>query len=561
MKSYLTTLFLFFGLLLNAQGKYSDLTQQAVNLKWNAKNDSDNKTALDLLEKAFLIYPDSLTGSDIHEASLLSAELNLSDKAFKYLNMLLKIKFETDGYPTWHYIVGNTSLNDYKNLHTDSRWNFIKKQALSNKNQFFDDLLVKEKEFYNRNEESLTQIKKPKDLFKALKNYNPYKEKKERDYSIIFNVNDSARTSYFIHLPQNYNPKKKYSLMFFLHGAVRSSEFIDFQLPSWNLESWNRFYTQYADLNEVILVFPQASKLYNWLILDDGFFMIPEILKQIKTTINVDDNKVFISGHSNGGTGSFSYLMKQPTPFAGFYGFNTYPKVFTGGTFVENIKNRSFINFSTDEDYYYPPNANDDFTKLMLEIGADYQDYRYNGFPHWFPEFDESEPAYQILFDDLMKRNRNPFPDEIIWEFDDNRYGEIDWISNIKLDTLSSNIKIDQHHNFTINKWLNYKNNDSLVVENVNKQAFDFPRKSAKIRAIYENNIFQFQASNVQEFTINISPEMVKLNKKIQVYVNGKLYFDKKVTYNKVFMLSSFEKKKDRIQLWVNQIPIKINNN
>ena len=37
--------------------------------------------------------------------------------------------------------------------------------------------------------------------------------------------------------------------------------------------------------------------------------------------------------------------MKQPRQLAGFYGFNTYPKVFTGGKFIENIKNRSFINF------------------------------------------------------------------------------------------------------------------------------------------------------------------------------------------------------------------------
>jgi predicted esterase len=169
-------------------------------------------------------------------------------------------------------------------------------------------------------------------------------------------------------------------------------------MAGWNLGGWNRYYTKYADRDDVILVFPRASKQYNWMLSDDGFFMIPEMLKQIKKAINIDDNNVFIAGHSNGATGSFSYLMKQPTSFAGFYGFNTYPKVFTGGTFAENMKNRSFINFSTDEDYYYPPNANDDFTKLMKGISADYKEYRYNGFPHWFPQFDESEPAYEILF-------------------------------------------------------------------------------------------------------------------------------------------------------------------
>ena len=78
---------------------------------------------------------------------------------------------------------------------------------------------------------------------------------------------------------------------------------------------------------------------------DDGFFMIPKIVRTIKQSINIDDNKVFIAGHSNGATGTFSYLMKEPTMFAGFYGFNTHPKVYTGGTFIENTSNRSFINF------------------------------------------------------------------------------------------------------------------------------------------------------------------------------------------------------------------------
>src|SRR5690606_6684400 len=301
-----------------------------------------------------------------------------------------------------------------------------------------------------------------------------------------------------------------------------------------------------------------GSKQYNWMTSDKGFFMIPEMLKQIKKTINVDDDKVFISGHSNGATGSFSYLMKQPTQFAGFYGFNTQPKVFTGGTFIENSKNRSFINFSTDEDYYYPPNANDDFTKLMNQINADYKEYRYNGFPHWFPKFDESEPAYVILFNDLLSTKRNPFPKTINWEFDDENYGSIDWISNIKLDTLSTKTNWHKELNFKIDKWLNYDDNDSLVAQTVDKNAFDFPRKSGKIKAEYNQNVFRIETSCIESFSINISPEMVNLNKKILVYVNGNLYFENKITYDKTFMLHNFEATKDRQQVWVNRIKIKL---
>lgn len=396
------------------------------------------------------------------------------------------------------------------------------------------------------------------ELYKEIRNFNPYQSKKDRDYSIAFKINDSAKTSFFIHLPQHYDPQKKYTLLFFLHGAVRNNELIDYQLAGWNLGGWNRYYTKYADQNDVILVFPRANKQYNWMLSDDGFFMIPEMLKQIKKALNIDDNKVFVAGHSNGATGSFSYLMKQSTQFAGFYGFNTYPKVFTGGTFVENIKNRSFINFSTDEDYYYSPNANDDFTKLMKGIAADYQEYRYNGFPHWFPQFDASEPAYNIIFNDLKNRKRNPFPKEISWEFDDNRNGNIDWISNIKLDTLSKNYKANKELNFKINKWLVYDDNDSLKVKDVDKNAFDFPRKSGKIKAEYRNNVFRAETSNIQSFSINISPEAVDLNEKVKVYINGKLYFDEKINYNHEYLLENFNKTQDREQVWINHIDVKV---
>ncbi len=248
--------------------------------------------------------------------------------------------------------------------------------------------------------------------------------------------------------------------------------------------------------------------------------------------------------------------MKQPSLFAGMYGFNTHPKVYTGGTFVENIKNRSFINFSTDQDYYYPPNANDSLNKLMKNINADYQDYRYNGFPHWFPKFDESEPAYKILFSDINKRNRNPFPKEINWEFDDDKYGNVDWICNATLDTLSQRKTWHKNLNFKITKWYYYDkhNTDTLLSKKVNVNAFDFPRKSGKIIAKYDDNVFKIKTSCVKSFQIYISTEMVNLEKKIKVYVNEKLYFNKKVTYNTAFLIDSFEQNRDRKQIWVNFI-------
>ncbi|WP_410879825.1 alpha/beta hydrolase-fold protein [Myroides sp. DW712] len=529
---------------------------------WKAKDESGYKKALEMYESAFETYPDSIDGTGLYKSSVLASELKDYDKAFKYLTPLAAMKTDEDGYPGWSYILGSYSESEYKNLLSDLRWNILKQKALEDKVLFYDELKQKEKEFYDVSNNNLIEIESAENLYVAIKKYHPYLLKKNQDYSLSFPINDSTRTSFFIHLPKNYNPQKKYAVLFFLHGAVRQNVLTDYQLADW-LGGWNRYYTKYAEQNEVILIFPKGNKQYNWMTPDDGFYMIPEMLRLIKKGVSIDDNKVFISGHSNGATGSFSYWMKQPTQFAGFYGFNTYPMVFTGGTFVENGKNRSFINFSTDEDYYYPPNANDDFTKLMNEINADYKEYRYNGFPHWFPQFDESEPAYQILFEDLIQRRRDPFPKEIYWELDDEKYGNIDWVSDIKLDTLNLKTPWHKELNFKISKWLEFEdleddNNDNLIEKEVNIDAFKFPRKSGKIKAEYGNNIFRIKTSSIQSFVINISPEMVNLKKKIKVYVNGKLHFNEKVKYNREFMLENFKKSNDREQVWVNYIKLKI---
>lgn len=558
MKYYTVLFLLLFNFFAKAQKDYSALTEKASEVMEEAKDETGYRKALVLYEEAFRMYPENIDGEGLYSASVLASKLKNNDRAFQYLMSLSLIKADGNNYPGWSYIIGKNSEKEYSTLLSDPRWNTLKQKAAAYKKLFYNELQEKENEFYLTHKNTLKEIVNPETLYNEIKNFNPYEPKKDRNYSIAFKINDSVKTSFFIHLPKNYTPQKKYSLLFFLHGAVRNNELIDYQMADWNLSGWNRYYTKYAEQDDVILVFPRASKQYNWMLSDDGFFMIPEMLKQIKKAVNIDDSKVFISGHSNGATGSFSYLMKHPTPFAGFYGFNTYPKVFTGGTFAENIKNRSFINFSTDQDYYYPPNANDDFTKLMNGISADYKEYRYKGFPHWFPQFDESEPAYKIIFKDLKTRKRNLFPKEISWELDDNRYGNIDWISDIRLDTLSKKSSWHKELNFKINKWMAYDDKDSLIVKDVNKNAFDFPRKSGKIKAAYDHNIFRIETSAIKSFAVNISPEAVDLKEKVKIYVNGKLYFNGKVKYNREFMLQNFNDTKDREQVWINYIEVKI---
>ncbi|EHQ43727.1 Poly(3-hydroxybutyrate) depolymerase [Myroides odoratus] len=559
MKHYLIWIFFCCSTVVMAQESYTKWIKQAEDLV-EKEEETSRKQALLLYQKAFTQFPDSIAVDDLYEGAVLASTLQEKDLAFTYLNQLLGEKKDGNGFPGWMNIVHEDAVEECENLLTDPRWKVVVAEATKRKKQLDLILQNEEKAFFQTKKQDFNGVTDGKKLYEKLKYDTPYLPKDQRDYSIGFQINDTTKTSYYIHLPKNYNPAKSYPLLFFLHGGVRYSSFLEFQTAEMTLGGWNRFYTKYADEHEVILVFPRANKQYNWMTSDAGFFMIPSILKNIKETIHVDDDKVFLAGHSNGATGVFSYLMKHATPFAGFYGFNTHPKVYTGGTFVANIKNRNFISFSTDQDYYYPPNANDDFTAMRQGLGADYKEYRYKGFPHWFPEFDESEPAYQLLFADLMQRKREPFPSSLTWEFDDEANGSIDWLQEIKLDTLAS--KADWHSslNFKITKWLEYASDDddddTMEEVAVDEDAFDFPRASGKVVAQYKDNVFHLTTSRIQSLAIAISPEMVNVKKRIKVYVNGQLYFNKKVGYDTPFMLQQFEKNNDRQQLWMNRITL-----
>lgn len=306
------------------------------------------------------------------------------------------------------------------------------------------------------------------------------------------------------------------------------------------------------------MVYPNANKYYNWMSPDQGFFMVPGILKAIKNIINVDDNQVFISGHSNGATGSFSYLMKQPAPFAAFYGFNTRPRVATGGTYIRNILNRSFFNVSTDEDYYFPPDANDSLSVLMKQIGADYQDHRYDGFPHWFPAFNDSEAAHQLLFENLLGRSRNPFKPELYWECDNVKYGRVDWLSITQLDTGAKPAEWQKQLNFDIKKWKYFDAQDSLLTKDTLLKAFKYDRPAGAARASFSNNVFKIQTSGLKSLSVYISPEMVDLRKSVLIEVNGKLMFNGMVPFNKSVLLQEFSDSADRKAIWVNRIDLEL---
>ncbi|HEY4196408.1 MAG TPA: hypothetical protein VGM63_12785 [Mucilaginibacter sp.] len=531
---------------------YKQLADSALQVMWTATDTSILKVypvSYALYQKAFALYPQQIDVVGLYKAGVIAGELGKKDEAFNYLSRAVDKGF-------YQIVTDKNAKEEFNKLVNDTRWSDLVKKGKQKERAFLDSLKADQQQLEDQGILHRLKLDKydAKGAYRQIRNYDQYPAISKKLISMQFAFNDALHMAFLIVLPANYDPHRSYSLLFFLHGAVSmNTGYID-HLDDWDTQGWNRFYTKYA--HEVIMVYPHGNADYNWMYPDKGFYMVPAILKQIKQVIHVDDDRVFISGHSNGATGSFSYLMKQPSPFAAFYGFNTRPRVATRGTYIRNILNRSYFNVSTDQDYYYPPEANDSLTVTMKNIGADYQDHRYNGFPHWFPKFDESEAAHKLLFEDLAKRKRNPFHPNIYWECDDVKYGRCDWLQITALDTSAARAPWQKNINFKINKWIVLDDKDKAHVRDTALTAFKYHKSSGAVKAAYHQNTFTIETSDVKSFSLLISPEMVDLSQLITVMVNGKMYLRMKLDYDKDFMIADFKNNLDRSAIWINHIDV-----
>jgi len=281
MKQITLILLIFLtSLTTQAQDQYSTLIDQAYELRWKGEDSLHYRAAFDLFEKAFKTFPDSVDFSSLYQASILAGELKELDAAFDYLTILSELEEDDFGDPGWRYVVGDQSKKTCQNLVQDPRWRALEQQAMQRKDQYLRQLEVAEEEFRQVKRIELDTRESPEQVYAALQQVSHYLPKKQRNYSIRFAINDTVQTSYFIHLPENYQPEKAYPLLLFLHGAVRYNQLADFQTKN-NLSGWNRYYTKYADEEEVILVFPQGNKQFNWMIANDGFLWCLQYLKRL----------------------------------------------------------------------------------------------------------------------------------------------------------------------------------------------------------------------------------------------------------------------------------------
>ncbi len=133
-----------------------------------------------------------------------------------------------------------------------------------------------------------------------------------KQVEMSFAAADAAEVPYLLYLPRDYRDdgERNYGLMLFLHGRGESNG------PLSVVAKWGppRFAARGDEL-PWILVSPQCPKGDEWSS-ETQQMRVTELLDAVVNRFNVDEGRVFLTGLSMGGYGSWTMAANQPSRFA-----------------------------------------------------------------------------------------------------------------------------------------------------------------------------------------------------------------------------------------------------
>ena len=215
---------------------------------------------------------------------------------------------------------------------------------------------------------------------------------------------------YMIDVPEKYDPAKQYQVRIQLHGGVGRPD----------AAQRGNGIGQLAGV-EQIYILPTAWSEAEWWT-DRQLENLHWILDSVKRTYNVDENRVVLSGVSDGGTGTYYFSMRDTTPFASFLPLNGAIAVLRssnvrldGEMFPNNFLDKPFFIVNGGEDPLYPTSLVEPYIKHMVEGGVTVKYLPQPNAVHntaWWPDVKDTYEAF------VREHPRTAVPDRLTWETD-----------------------------------------------------------------------------------------------------------------------------------------------
>ncbi len=234
---------------------------------------------------------------------------------------------------------------------------------------------------------------------------------------------DGVEHAYVLQVPAAYDPRTRYPLRVYLHGGVMRPRPAD---GAWwrSEQRWVRddaIVVAPASWNES--VWWQRSQIEN----------LAGLLNDLKRIYNIDENRAYLMGVSDGATGAYYHAFKATTPWAGFLTFIGHPAVLAnpstgvdGEMHVANLRGKPLFVVNGARDRLYPAVVVQPYVRLFAEAGIEVEFRPQPDAGHDLSWWD-AEVEHVEAF--IAATRRRPLPDELTWETETTReFNRAHWL-------------------------------------------------------------------------------------------------------------------------------------
>lgn len=212
-------------------------------------------------------------------------------------------------------------------------------------------------------------------------------------------------------------------LVIAMHGGVSRPEFI----ATPGQRSTAALWVQSADAEGFILACPAGRADCVWWS-DAGVRHVRAVIREAKRQAPIDDNAIFGTGFSDGGSGCYYLAMAEPRHFAGFLPMNGHPAVAASASrkdlFVENLGVLPQFIAMTQDDQLYPAITVLPHLEEAIKAGARMHIVNYPRGGHRPVYFEEQRAAFARFVTDTP---REEHPRTFRWKCADPAQGRVAW--------------------------------------------------------------------------------------------------------------------------------------
>lgn len=333
---------------------------------------------------------------------------------------------------------------------------------------------------------------------------------------------------YAVMVPDGYDPERRYPVHVFLHGGIMRP-------PPDPGERWWSNSERMVDSTR-IAVFPLGWKDATWWGPHQAT-NLRTISRELRRDFNVDENRFYLIGVSDGGTGTYFHAFRESTIWAAFLAYIGHPAVLDnpradtdGGLFVTNLTNRPLFIVNGEVDRLYPTAVVAPYVERFREAGIDVTFRPQAGGGHdmrWFPD----EAVNIRTF--IRQHPRDPLPDRVSWETErTDRY--------------------QRHH------WLILTELGSVAGETGFPPREVFPRRhrSGRVDLERHGNTVAASTHGVRRFTLLLSPDEFDFTQPVTVVTNGVTVFEDMIEMDVNVLLKWAAQDRDRTMLFGAELEI-----